>query len=48
MLHSARTHLVLVALLLIFGPFIMLQNYLQQTITALSRYSFETLGLQIP
>lgn len=47
-IHSPETHVVLYAMLLVFTPFIMLQNYLQRTIGELSDFSIYPFGLRLP
>jgi VanZ family protein len=46
--HSTRLHAVLYGLLLVATPFILLQNYLVEQISALSMTSFELAGRSIP
>jgi hypothetical protein len=47
-IHSSRLHVVLYSLLLIATPFILLQNFLVETIGAISSSSFELFGRRIP
>lgn len=47
-IHSPITHLVLYSLLLVFTPFIMLQNYLQQSVGDLSELSVHPFGVRVP
>lgn len=46
--YTSTTHLVLYSLLLVFTPFLMLQNYLQEAIGMLSRFSFHIWKLEVP
>jgi len=47
-IHSPVTHALMYAALLVFTPFIMLQNFLQRSITDLSEMSIYPFGLRIP
>jgi len=47
-IHSPVSHVVLYAVLLVFTPFIMLQNYLQHSVKRLSEFSFGIAGLELP
>lgn len=47
-IYSTRLHVVLYSALLVATPFVILQNYLQQSISALSRASIELGSLSIP
>jgi VanZ family protein len=47
-IHSSRLHVVLYSMLLIATPFILLQNFLVETIGAVSSSKFELFGRQIP
>jgi VanZ family protein len=46
--YNKKVHFVLYALLLVFTPFIMLQNYLQEAIGMLSRAAFNVGKLHVP
>ena len=47
-IHSPVTHVALYAMLLVFTPFIMLQNYLQRAIGSLSEFAVEPFGVRLP
>ncbi len=47
-IHSSRLHVVLYSMLLIATPFILLQNFLVETIGAISSSTFELFGRPIP
>jgi len=47
-IHSTRLHLIMYSALLVATPFVMLQAFLQQAISRISRFSFTVAGLDIP
>lgn len=47
-IHSTRLHVVMYSALLVATPFVMLQSFLQQAVSRLSRFSFPALGQEIP
>ncbi len=47
-IYSPTVHVVMFGLLLVFTPFIMLQNYLQTSIKELSNFKISLFGLRLP
>ncbi|MGC9314659.1 MAG: VanZ family protein [bacterium] len=47
-IYSPTVHVVMFGLLLVFTPFIMLQNYLQTSIKELSNFKIALFGLRLP
>ncbi len=47
-IHSTRTHLVLYSFLLVFTPFILLQNFLIDFVSAVSSRTFSISGAHLP
>ncbi|RLC45853.1 MAG: hypothetical protein DRH70_06690 [Candidatus Coatesbacteria bacterium] len=47
-INSPTVHVVMYAMLLFVTPFILLQNFLQQAIGNMSRYSFQLFGMEVP